>query len=307
MVIHVQEKPVRTLKFAAHLSLTVGSILLIIKFLAYFFTGSTAILSDAAESIVNVVAAAVALYSLRIVIKPADEHHPYGHGKIEFFSAAFEGGAIIAAAIWIIYKALSDLFLPSHLHQLNLGIWLLGISTVINLALGWFLVHTGKSKGSLILEADGKHILTDVATSVGVLIGLILVMFTGWGFLDSVMAILVAINIIFTGWKLFHRAAKGMMDESTDEDKAKIVAILDKYSEDKYCTYHKLRHRLSGGTHYVDFHLIFPATLTIDKAHTVATAIELEIVSILGDAGAMAHIEPCKNKGCPNCHSMTNQ
>lgn len=301
MVIRVQTPPVRMLKFAAFLSLFIGTVLLAVKFTAYGLTGSMAILSDAAESIVNVLAAAIAFYSLKVAFKPADTEHPYGHGKVEFFSAAFEGGAIIAAAIWIIYKAVHDIFAGSHIHELDTGVILLVAATILNAALGYFLVVTGRKNKSLILEADGKHILTDVATSVGVIIGLILVRITGWGYLDSIIAIFVAANIIRTGWRLLFASAEGMMDKSSSEDESIIREVLDRHMEADICAYHKLRGRHSGGMHYIDFHLMLPRRMPIELAHSIATSIESEVASALGNAGVMAHIEPCKKPDCRRC------
>ena len=305
MVMHFTERPARLLRRAATSSLVVGAALLVIKFTAYALTGSAAILSDAAESIVNVVTAAFALYSIHVAIKPADECHPYGHGKIEFFSAALEGGAIIVAAIWIIYKSVSELLIGSDVHKLDLGVLLVALAAVINTILGWYLIRTGKKEKSLVLEADGKHVMTDVVTSVGVVIGLTIVYFTEWLFLDSVIAIFVALNILWAGWKLLKHAGRGMMDAASTEDEKMIKDVLLSPDFKEVCAYHKLRHRKSGNFHFVDFHLIMPKHLTIERAHSIATAVESQIAVRLGDASVMAHVEPCKRSECPNCNDRS--
>lgn len=301
MVMHITEKPEARLKNAVIISFIVSVILLGVKFGAYVLTGSAAILSDATESIVNVIAAAFAYYSLKVAMKPPDEDHPYGHGKAEFFSAAFEGGAIIVAALWIIYKAVHELVIGPEFHKLDVGIWLINFSIVVNFLLGIYLVKKGQKEKALILEADGKHLLTDVLTSVGVVVGLVIMYFTGWLWLDGVIAILMAALIIRTGVGLLRVAAGGMMDVRCKDDDAAIRSILDEQEFREVCGYHKLRHRHSGGMHFVDFHLIFPRETTVSQAHAVATAIEAKVAEALGDAGVMAHIEPCKRKDCPHC------
>ncbi|MBI2341732.1 MAG: cation transporter [Deltaproteobacteria bacterium] len=301
MVLHFTDRPLSSLKKAALYSLTVGVCLLIIKFIAYALTGSAAILSDAAESIVNVLTASFALYSIKVASKPADECHPYGHGKIEFFSAALEGGSIIVAAVWILYRSLQELIMGPVLHQLDIGLMLVAFAAAINAILGWHLIKTGKKEKSLTLEADGKHILTDVVTSVAVVAGLLIVYFTRWLIVDSIIAILVALNIIYAGLKLLRVSASGMMDASSPQDEVLIRQILVEPTFHDICGYHKLRHRLSGNTHFVDFHLIFPKKFVIEAAHAIATAVEAKIAASLGDASVMAHIEPCRKVDCPNC------
>lgn len=304
MVIHITEKPEKLLKGAAVTSFIVAIVLLCIKFAAYVMTGSAAILSDAAESIINVLAAGFAFFSMMISFKPPDDEHPYGHGKVEFISAAFEGGAIIVAAVWIIYKAVDELIRGPTFHKLDVGIWLVVVSIVINAVLGGALLALGKRNKSLILEADGRHVLTDVATSTGVLAGLIIMYYTGWFYLDAVIAIAAALLIIRTGSKLLKRAEGGMMDASNPDEDAKIKEILDGYQSEYICGYHKLRHRHSGKICYVDFHLMFPRDLPIAKAHEIATSLEGRIAGALGDAGVMAHIEPCHDSTCLRCRQF---
>lgn len=301
MALHLTDRSVSLLKRAALASVIVGFSLLAVKFFAYWITDSAAILSDAAESIVNVVTAVFALYSLKVAVKPPDECHPYGHGKIEFFSAALEGGAIVVAAVWIIHKSIDELVAGPEIKQLDVGILLVTGAAVVNFVLGLYLIKIGKKERSLILEVDGRHVITDVVTSGGVVVGLIVVYFTKWMILDPVIAILAALNIVYTGWKLLRQAAIGMMDAASTEDNQRINEILSKPSFQQVCGYHKLRHRHSGNFHFVDFHLILPKQLQIEQAHAIATAVEAQVASELGDASVMAHIEPCKRKDCPQC------
>ncbi len=301
MVMHLTEKPVTLLKRAAYASVFVSFILMAVKFTAYWLTDSAAIFSDAVESIVNIVTALFAFYSLTIAIKPPDECHPYGHGKIEFFSAALEGGAIVVAAAWIIHKAVDELIAGPAIKQLDTGVALVAVAAVVNALLGLYLIKIGKKEGSLVLEADGHHVMTDVVTSAGVVVGLVVVLITKWYMLDPIIAILAALNIVYAGWKLLKRAAVGMMDAASPEDNKKINELLSSPTFRQVCGYHKLRHRLSGNVHFVDFHLILPRELPIDQAHAIATAVEAQVASALGDASVMAHIEPCKRKDCPHC------
>src|SRR5919109_5001522 len=198
---------------AGMLSLAVGIGLLCVKFFAYQLTGSTAVLSDALESIVNVVAALFALGSLLFAGRPADRNHPYGHGKIEYFAAAFEGGLIAFAALMIIYEAGRGFFEPPELRQLDIGLAITFGAGIVNAALGWFLIKTGKATQSLTLVADGKHVLSDFWTSLGVIIGLLLVRLTGLVWFDPLVAAIVGLNLGWTGIALVRHAAGGLLDE----------------------------------------------------------------------------------------------
>jgi cation diffusion facilitator family transporter len=301
MAMNITERPVGPLRRAAVMALTLGVVIFLAKLSAYLLTGSTAILSDAAESIINIVTAAFAIYSLHVAIKPADEGHPYGHRKIEFFATALEGGAITLAAFWIIYKAVHEIIDGPDLNQLDIGVILVALSATVNGLLGWYLIRFGKKERSLILEADGRHVLTDVYTSAGVVVGLIMVLVTKWQMLDPIIAIIAALNIIRTGWQLLRRATGGMMDAVCTEDKAIITEILSRPQFSEICSHHKLRCRHSGNFHFVDFHLMFPRDITVAQAHAIATAIEAQVASELGDASVMAHIEPCKDPSCKRC------
>jgi cation diffusion facilitator family transporter len=213
-------------KRAALISLGIGGGMLIMKMSAYFLTHSSAILSDALESVVHVAATGMALYSVLLSARPADKSHPYGHGKIEFFSAGFEGAMIVLAAIAIIYQAGCQIIVGPELTKLDVGIGFTVAASVINLVLGTFLIRTGKRTNSLTLVADGKHVLTDSYTSFGVVIGLGLVLLTGWEVVDPLMAIAVALNILVSGYRLLRISVGGLMDEAHPETLEKILSVV---------------------------------------------------------------------------------
>ena len=291
---------------AAILSLGVSVALMAVKFVAYFVTGSSAIFSDALESIVNVLASALALYSIVLAHAPADARHPYGHGKVEFLSAAFEGGMILLAALVITGRAVEQLLRGAQLQRLDVGLALTGGAMLVNALVGTLVLRAGRRHGSIALEADGRHLLGDAVTTAGVLVALGLVRLTGVSWIDSLGALLVAIYISRTGYVLLRRATAGLMDEQDVEDERLLRSILDAHvSPDgpppRICSYHKLRHRHSGRYHWVDFHIMVPARWTIDRGHQVASALEYEIERALGEANATAHVEPCADETCLGC------
>lgn len=290
---------------AVILSLSIGIILLAVKFTAYFLTQSAAIFSDATESIANVLAAAVALYSLIVAHRPADLEHPYGHGKVEFISAWFEASLILAAACFIVIKTIDAMIHGAYAgpDMAISGIVLMSAAMVVNGAVGGYLLRVGRKEGSITLIADGKHLLTDVYTTVGVLIALGLVKLTGFAIIDPIAAYVVAAYIGYVSLKLLGHAAAGIMDKQDIADQVLITRILDAHCggsgrEPRICNYHKLRVRHSGRYHWVDFHIRLPGVLDVRKAHEIATAIELEIESALGEGNATAHIEPCDERQC---------
>ncbi len=259
---------------AMRISLGIGFLMLVIKMGAYMLTGSAAILGDAAESVVHVAAVMFAAFSLGLLHKPADEDHPYGHSKIAFFSAGIEGGLIILAALFIIYESVRRWFLhlpPSNLDQ---GLALTALSILINAVLGAYLVRTGKRQGSLILESNGKHVLTDVWTSLGAIIGLGLVALTGWHGWDPICGIIMAANIIWTGYGLMRQSIGGLMDTADAKLNAVLDAALRRETERHGLKFHALRHRDAGEMHYVEVHLLFADDIMLRDAHRIATAIE---------------------------------
>ena len=293
----------QTIRFRAMiLAIFIGGLLMTVKFVAYFLTDSTAILSDALESIINVVASGFALYSIYVSSKPPDTSHPYGHGKIEYFSVGFEGALIILAAVAILYKAIPAFFVERPLAQLNLGIILLLGASAVNLVLGLFLIRTGRKTRSVPLEADGKHLLTDVYTSVGVVGGLLLVRFTGWHLWDPLAACAVAINIIFTGWRLVRESFGRLMDQADPELLDRIVEILNENRRPDWIDVHQLRTRHYGDKVHVDFHLVVPRSFGLLEAHVEAENIERMILSTLSEvADVIVHVDPCEDPQCERC------
>ncbi len=262
------------MSFAMNLSLGIGLLMFVIKVGAYLLTGSAAILSDAAESVVHVVAVIFAAYSLRLSYRPADEDHLYGHAKISFFSAGFEGAMIIVAAIYIIYASIHKWLGGLQLENLGAGTALTATAAAINGALGGYLVWLGRRQNSLILQANGKHVLTDCWTSIAVLVGLALVLITQWLPFDPICGIIMACNILWSGAGLMKSAFVGLMDEADTIVQAKLTAILDRETQQRGLEYHHLRHRNLGDAHWVEVHLLFPEGASLVDAHRTATDIE---------------------------------
>ncbi|MEA2734846.1 MAG: hypothetical protein QOE14_1297 [Humisphaera sp.] len=290
-------------------ALFISLVLLAVKFTAYYLTQSAAIFSDALESIVNVVASVVAAYSLFLAHQPPDEQHPYGHGKVEFLSAGFEGGMILIAACAIAFRAVEEMIRGPGAHQLNWGLVLIFVAGVINGAAGLGLLVLGRRRHSITLEADGKHLLTDAITSVGVL-GALAIMWIkpDWVWVDPMAALLVAAYIAYMGTRLLSESAAGLMDRQDAADEKLLREILDAHvaahgKEPRICSYHKLRHRHSGRYHWVDFHLVVPSQLDIARGHEIASEIEHEIELALGEGNATAHVEPCTARDCAACGS----
>lgn len=269
------------LSFAMTLSLVVGLIMFVMKIGAYLLTGSVAILSDAAESIVHVAAVSFAAYSLRLSYKPADESHLYGHAKIAFFSAGFEGAMIILAALYIIYESVHKWTAGLSLENLGLGTGLTAAAAVINGGLGAYLIWLGRRKNSVILEANGKHVLTDCWTSVAVLTGLGLVLVTQWLPFDPICGVLMACNILRTGIALMKSAFFGLMDQADPEVQRQLTEIFEREAVRRKVTFHQLRHRNLGDAHWVEVHLVFPDGTSLRDAHRTATGIEQLVESNL--------------------------
>lgn len=306
MVTRLSTHHIPTQKRAGYLSLAVALFLLGVKSTAYFITHSAAILSDALESLLHILPTLVVVFSLHYTAKPADKNHLYGHGKIEYLSTAIEATAIFIAAITIIVKAIERIVHESPLYHLSEGFWLLVAAMVINTLLGSYLIRQGKKTNSLVLESNGRHILTDVWTSFGVAIGLILVIITKIALIDSILAIMVAIQIIITSFKLYRRSLSGIMDESLTKDDELIRNILENHLHKHICEYHRLRHRRSGNTIHIDFHIHLPAFYHLDHAHHIATELEREIASHYDNVVVISHIEPCERENCPTCILLKN-
>ncbi|MBX7153368.1 MAG: cation diffusion facilitator family transporter [Candidatus Kapaibacterium sp.] len=277
---------------AMNLSLGIGLCMLGIKWYAYFITGSVAIFSDAMESVVHQLAVAFAFYSLRVTYRPPDHDHNYGHDKITYFSAGLEGGLIIIAAIVIIGTAIKKMIVGVTLEQLGTGTLLTALAGGINAVLGFYLVKVGKKEKSLIVEANGRHILTDAWTSVGAVIGLSLAAYTGYSIIDPILALLFGSNIIWEGYKLMRSAVGGLMDKSNPEFFNKAESALNEYTTNTGTTFHRLRLRESGNRVYVDFHIVFQDGTMIEDAHRLATEAELCVATAIDHAcDITSHLE----------------
>lgn len=282
----------KSLSFAMTLSLVTGLVMFVLKVSAYIMTGSAAILSDAAESVVHVAAVCFAAYSLRVSYQPADDSHLYGHARISFFSAGFEGAMIMLAAFYIIFESVHKWRTGLTLENLGAGTILTAVASAVNAGLGGYLVWLGRKKKSLILEANGKHVLTDFWTSLAVLVGLGLVLVTKWLPFDPICGILMACNILWSGGALVKSAFSGLMDEADPEVQRRLVQVLDRETAKHSVTYHNLRHRNVGDAHWVEVHLLFPGQVLLVDAHRVATDIERAVESsVEPQARVTTHLE----------------
>jgi cation diffusion facilitator family transporter len=287
---------------AGLISLTVALLMLAAKYQAYRMTGSTAVLSDALESIVNVVAAVFALGGLVFAGRPADRNHPYGHGKIEFFSAAFEGGLIAFASVVIVYEAVLILLAGAAVRQIGAGVVIVLVTGLVNLVLGWYLVRTGRRYNSLTLVADGKHVIADFWTSAGVVVGLLLVQLTGLAWLDPLVALLVALSLMWTGFRLVRHAAGGLLDEEDPALLSRVLAALQQYVGHGVIRVHHLRAIRSGRFHHVEAHLVVPEFWSVDRAHGVSEDVAARVIHDLGVEGEMVfHTDPCHRIYCATC------
>ena len=285
-----------TLKKFAWLSVAASVVTIILKAGAWWLTGSVGLLSDAAESLVNLVAAIVALIAITIAERPADEDHQFGHSKAEYFSAGVEGAMIFIAAGSIIVLAVERLLNPQELEQLGVGLIVSVIASIINGIVGTMLIRAGRKHRSVTLTADGKHLLTDVITSIGVVVGVGLVWLTGWSALDPIVAIGVGINILFVGGGLVRKSAMGLMDATlSDEDNSAIEAVLDSYRRSGEVDFHELRTRESGVRRFVEFHVLVPGSWSVERAHDLVENVESEIRDKLPDSHIASHIEPIED------------
>jgi len=279
--------------FAIRLSFAFGILMLAIKWYAYHLTGSTAILSDASESIIHIIGVGFAVFSLWYSFQPADEEHTYGHHKISYFSAGFEGALIILAAIFIIYISVKRLIFGIEISNLDKGTYFTFGASVINLILGGYLVWKGKKSKSIILIANGKHVLTDSWTSFGVVAGLLLTWLTGWLPFDPIVAIAAALNILWAGGKLVRQSIGGLMDEGNKDTADAIKNILDHQTNSRGLEYHQLRYRESGNVLWLEFHLLFPKGTLLEDAHNTATELEITIKKNLNaQTNIITHLEP---------------
>ncbi|WP_373551105.1 cation diffusion facilitator family transporter [Haliscomenobacter sp.] len=283
-------------------ALILGIALMAIKFIAWWFTNSNAVLSDALESIINVVAGAFALYSLGIAAQPRDHNHPYGHGKIEFVSAGFEGALIFLAGISIIGKAIYNLQFPQPIGALDIGVILTVVTGGFNYLMGIYLEKRGRKVESTIMVASGKHLQSDAWSSLGLIIGLGLVWATGWYVLDSVIAILFALLIIYTGYGLVRSAMAGIMDETDTALVAEIVEQLQAHRSPHWIDIHNLRVIKYGAHLHIDCHMTVPWYFTTREAHREVEALErLVNDNRENPVELFIHIDPCMPNSCPLC------
>jgi cation diffusion facilitator family transporter len=281
-----------SLKRYAWLSIAAAIATILLKGWAWWLTGSVGLLSDAIESFVNLGAAMMALAMLSLAALPADDNHAHGHGKAEYFSSAFEGLLIFLAAISIAYAAIDRLFAPQPIEDVWVGLGVSLIAGVINLVTARTLMRVGHEYKSITLEADAHHLLTDVWTSVGVIAGVTLVWLTGWLWLDPVIALIVAVNILWTGWQLLQRSAAGLMDVSIPEDEIRAIeAVLDRYRA-QGLEFHALRTRQAGTRAFISFHLLAPGAWTIQHGHDWSERIESDIREAVQNAHITTHLEP---------------
>lgn len=286
-----------SLKKFLYISIAAAILTISLKLIAYLLTNSVGILSDALESGVNLVAAVVALIMIRIAEKPPDQEHEFGHNKAEYFSSAVEGGLIVLAAFSIIWSALPRIISPQPLENVGMGLLVAVGASLINLAASNILIKNGKKYNSITLEADGKHLMTDVLTSAGVLLGIGLIKVTGWMRLDGIVAVGVAINIIWTGYTLIKRSALGLLDTAFPKDEMdSIRRVLEKY-EQQNIQFHSLMTRQSGQRKFIFVHILMPGTMDIQQGHNLAEKVENDLRMLFPNTQTtvFTHLEPIED------------
>lgn len=289
-------------KFASYISLVIGIIVLVAKFAAYRITGSNAIYSDALESIINVVTAVVLVFVIGYAVKPADRDHPYGHGKVEYFSAAFEGGLISFAALFIIIGAIQALIYGHTLQKLDTGLIIVSIAGLINLGLGIFLMRVGKKRDSKALVASGQHIISDFWTSFGIIVGLIFVKLTGLIWVDNIAAIIVGIFLAKTGFSIVKSSAAGLMDEENPEAIDLVAKTFEKHMSASVIQIHNLKMIRSGQYHHIDAHLVVPEFWDVKMVHKNIEQFERNVVKDYPyHLELHFHLDPCRRVYCKHC------
>jgi cation diffusion facilitator family transporter len=277
----------------AWLSVAAAIVTIALKTLAWRLTGSVGLLSDALESIVNLAAALLALTMLRVAASPPDENHPYGFSKAEYFAAGIEGALIVLAAAGILASAIPRLIEPEPLEAPVLGLALSAAASGINLAVGMLLIRVGRRQHSIALEADGHHLMTDVWTSAGVIVGVALVYLTGWLRLDPLVALAVAVHIVWIGLRLMRRSWKGLLDAAISaEDTGEVTKLFSEYSKRYGVSFHALRTRQAGARRFISFHLLVPDAWTVAQAHRLSEEIEARMRSMVPNAAVFVHLEP---------------
>ena len=292
---------VSTVKKFAWLSVATAVVTIALKVAAWWVTGSVGLLSDAAESVVNLVAAVIALLAITVAERPADSDHQYGHSKAEYFSAGVEGAMIFVAAAFILFVSVERLINPEPLEALGVGLAISVVAAVLNGVVGLLLVRAGARHRSPTLKADGRHLLTDVITSAGVVVGVGLVWITGWGILDPIVAIAVGLNILVIGYRLVHESGMGLMDATLpDEDNRAIEAVLARHREPGRVDFHELRTRESGKWRFVEFHALVPGEWSVEHGHDLVEKVEQEIHAALPNSHITTHLEPIEDERAYN-------
>lgn len=276
--------------------------LLLVKFCAYYFTQSVAVLTDAMESIVNVIAGFIGLYSLYVAAKPRDKDHPYGHGKAEFLSAAAEGTMIIAAGVFILYKGVRQLIVPLPVEKVDLGIWLVSITALVNLVMGRICIRIGTRNNSLALVASGRHLQSDTISTIGIVAGLILLYFTGETWIDGAVAIVFGLFIVITGYRIVRHSIAGIMDEVDEQLLSDMVEMLNANRRINWIDLHNLRVIKYGSVLHVDCHLTVPWYLNVHEAHEEIDALSEQVRNKFGESVELfVHSDGCLPFQCPIC------
>lgn len=279
---------------------------MIAKFGAYFLTASNFVLTDAAESIVNILASSFAFFSIYLSSQPRDENHPYGHGKVEFFSVFIEGSLIGIAGVGIIIKSVYNIFYPHIIHDLLIGAVIIGVTGIVNGGLGYYMIKRGKALRSITLDADGKHLIADMVTSLGLVVGLLLIYFTKIELLDSVLSIFVGLYILYSGYKLVRKSVSGLMDEADFQVVSDIVAILNDKRRDEWIDIHNFRAQKYGNELHIDCHMTLPNYFDLNRVHEEVSLVDKlinEEASIKTEL--FIHSDPCLPYCCHYC-SMPN-
>jgi len=284
------------------IALVTGIILMGAKFGAYFLTGSNFVLTDAAESIVNVLASSFAYFSIYLAAQPRDQNHPYGHGKVEYFSVFVEGVLISIAGVAIIVKSLYSIIYPNQIHELLVGTLIIGSTGIINGVLGFFLLKKGKRLQSITLTADGKHLMADMVTSIGLVLGLLLIDFTKIIWLDSGLAIIVALYIMYNGYKLIRQSVSGLMDEADFSVVTEVITVLNEKRRVEWIDIHNFRAQKYGNELHIDCHLTLPNYFDLILVHEEVKLVEKLINQSVTKTELFIHTDPCIPECCHYCN-----
>ena len=278
-----------------------GFVLMLAKFGAYFLTSSNFVLTDAAESIVNVLASSFAFFSIYLAAMPRDENHPYGHGKVEYLSAFIEGALIGIAALTILVKSVYSLFYPNPIHDLLTGAAIIGATGVANGIMGWYMIRKGKSLPSITIDADGRHLLTDMITSVGLVAGLVLIVLTNIIWLDSALSLLVGLYILYSGYRLIRKSVSVLMDEADFTVVTEVIDVLNKQRRDSWIDIHNFRAQKYGNDLHIDCHLTLPNYFDLVKVHEEVKLVDQLVNAQVTKTEFFIHTDPCIPQCCHYC------